>query len=566
MIKRVMKVNSIYFSLFITIVFCSCKKNSDTQPNPPVNPGTTFEIKKQTINAAAFISAGSLHNMNVVPVIQISFSDKVDRNSVSSALSYTNKSKGAITVPYSVSYQNGDSALTVTPSGNLEYLNEYLFSISILLKSVAGKALMNRVDLDFYTGIDSSDKFPRISDDSLLTLVQKQTFKYFWDFGHPVSGMARERNTSGETVTTGGTGFGIMAIPVAINRNFITRADGLARLQKVVGFLKNTAQHFHGAFSHWMNGSTGVVVPFASNDDGADIVETSYLMMGLLTARQYFDGTDLNEINLRSDIDSLWNNVEWNWFRQGGKNVLYWNWSPNYGWAVNVPVQGWNETLITYVLAASSTTHAIPKAVYDSGFTRSGAMVNGNSYYGYDLPLGEPYGGPLFFEHYSFMGIDPNGLSDAYANYQMQTVNHSKINYEYCKANPKKYYGYSDSCWGLTASDIKNGYSASSPTNDLGVIAPTAAISSMPYTPTESMQALKFFYYKLGDKTWGEYGFKDAFDLNTTWFVDSYLAIDEGPIIAMIENYRTGLVWNLFTSCPEVKAGLQSLGFSAPYL
>ena len=269
---------------------------------------------------------------------------------------------------------------------------------------------------------------------------------------------------------------------------------------------------------------------------------------------------------MRTDIDSLWNEVEWDWFRQGGKNVLYWNWSPNYGWAVNVPVQGWNETLITYVLAASSTTHAIPKTVYDSGFTRNGAMVNGNSYYGYALPLGEPYGGPLFFEHYSFMGIDPNGLSDAYANYQTQTVNHSKINYEYCKANPKKYYGYSDSCWGLTASDIKNGYSASSPTNDLGVIAPTAAISSMPYTPTESMQALKFFYYKLGDKTWGEYGFKDAFDLNETWFADSYLAIDEGPIIAMIENYRTGLVWNLFTSCPEVKAGLQSLGFSAPYL
>ena len=378
--------------------------------------------------------------------------------------------------------------------------------------------------------------------------------------------MARERNTSGETVTTGGTGFGIMAIPVAINRNFITRADGLARLQKIAGFLKNTAQHFHGAFSHWMNGSTGAVVPFAQNDNGADIVETSYLMMGLLTARQYFDGTDAGETNLRTDIDSLWNAVEWDWFRQNGKNVLYWNWSPDYGWAVNVPVQGWNETLITYVLAASSTTHAIPKTVYDSGFTRNGAMVNGNSYYGYALPLGEPYGGPLFFEHYSFMGIDPNGLSDAYANYQTQTVNHSKINYEYCKANPKKYYGYSDSCWGLTASDIKNGYSASSPTNDLGVIAPTAAISSMPYTPTESMQALKFFYYKLGDKTWGEYGFKDAFDLDEAWFADSYLAIDEGPIITMIENYRTKLLWNLFTSCPEVKAGLQSLGFSAPYL
>ena len=505
-----------------------------------------------------------MYGIKTNPVIRFSFTAPIDKNSVNNAFSYKNSSGAS--VAFSSSFENNDSTIVIQPASPLSFITKYVLSVSTALKSKAGGSLKNAATINLMTAIDSSYKFPVISDDSLLTLVQKQTFKYFWDFGHPVSGMARERNTSGEMVTTGGTGFGIMAIPVAINRNFITRADGLARLQKVVGFLKNTAQHFHGAFSHWMNGSTGVVVPFASNDDGADIVETSYLMMGLLTARQYFDGTDLNEINLRSDIDSLWNNVEWNWFRQGGKNVLYWNWSPNYGWAVNVPVQGWNETLITYVLAASSTTHAIPKAVYDSGFTRSGAMVNGNSYYGYDLPLGEPYGGPLFFEHYSFMGIDPNGLSDAYANYQMQTVNHSKINYEYCKANPKKYYGYSDSCWGLTASDIKNGYSASSPTNDLGVIAPTAAISSMPYTPTESMQALKFFYYKLGDKTWGEYGFKDAFDLNTTWFADSYLAIDEGPIIAMIENYRTGLVWNLFTSCPEVKAGLQSLGFSAPYL
>ena len=421
-------------------------------------------------------------------------------------------------------------------------------------------------NVNFTTTIDSSRKFPVISDDSLLTLVQQQTFKYFWDFGHPVSGMARERNTSGETVTTGGTGFGIMTIPVAVNRNFITRADGLARVQKIVSFLKNNAQHFHGAFSHWMNGTTGTVIPFASNDDGADIVETSYLVMGLLTARQYFNAADAAETNLRNDINDLWDEVEWDWFRQNGKNVLYWNWSPNSGWAVNVPIQGWNESLITYVLAASSNTHAIPKAVYDSGFARNGAMKNNNSYYGYTLPLGESYGGPLFFEHYSFLGIDPNALSDTYADYQTQTLNHTKINYEYCRANPKQYFGYSDSCWGLTASDIENGYTASSPTNDVSVIAPTAAISSIPYSSAESMKALKFFYYVLGDKLWGEYGFKDAFSLQDLWFADSYLAIDEGPIIVMIENYRTGLLWNLFTSCPEIKTGMTALGFSAPYL
>lgn len=556
-------------SLFILFAFLyiECNKSSNPPAPPPSPPATpAFQTIDHTINTVTFNSTGTLYGIAFAPVIHISFSDKIDRNSIAPAISYNNKSQGLTTVSYNITYQNNDSAILISPSQNLNPLNEYIFSLTTVLKSVSGKNLTNRLDLDFFTQIDSTDKFPQISDSALLDLVQSQTFKYFWDFGHPVSGMARERNTSGDVVTTGGTGFGIMAIPVAITRNFITRAEGIARVQKILDFLKNNALRFHGAFSHWMNGATGAVVPFSTNDDGADIVETSYLMMGLLTVRQYFNGTDAAETNLRNDINSLWNAVEWDWFRQNGKNVLYWNWSPNNGWAVNVPVQGWNETLITYVLAASSTTHGIPKTVYDSGFARNGAMKNNNSYYGYSLPLGPTLGGPLFFEHYSFLGINPNGLSDAYANYQTQTVNHSKINYEYCKANPFDFYGYSNLCWGLTASDVPNGYNASSPTNDIGVIAPTAAISSLPYTPTESMQALNFFYYKLGDKLWGQYGFKDAFSLKAGWFANSYLAIDEGPIICMIENYRTGLLWNLFTSCPEVKTGLQNLGFSAPYL
>jgi hypothetical protein len=542
------------------LVFLECNKKPATENPPP--PAPNFNSSDVKLNGQVVNSLN--YNVNLSPVLKFSFSAAINKNTVSAAISF--KDKLGTSVPYTTAYENNDNVVVVQPSSNLNYLTGYTVSVSTSLKSTAGGSLIGGVDVSFVTRIDSSRKFPVISDNALLDLVQQQTFKYFWDFGHPVSGMARERNTSGETVTTGGTGFGIMAIPVAVNRNFITRTEGLARVQKIVGFLKNTAPHFHGAFSHWMNGSTGAVVPFAANDDGADLVETSYLVMGLLTARQFFNGAVAAEITLRTDIDSIWHGVEWDWFRQNGKKVLYWNWSPNSGFAVNVPIQGWNESLITYVLAASSTTHGIPKPVYDSGYARNGAMVNNNTYYGYQLPLGPPLGGPLFFEHYSFLGINPNGLTDAYANYQTQTVNHTKINYEYCKANPKQYFGYSDSCWGLTASDIENGYTASSPTNDVSVIAPTAAISSIPYTPTESMKALKFFYYVLGDKLWGEYGFKDAFSLQNLWFASSYLAIDEGPIIVMIENYRTGLLWNLFSGCPEVKAGLLSLGFSAPYL
>lgn len=545
-------------TIILTLYLFSCSKKNEPAPQPQPE---AIAVKSIFINNT--LIDNSLYNNNTQPVIKVLFSGKVLPGSVASAISLTEVS-GAV-VPVNTTLQNNDSILIVQPSSSLKYLSKYIFQITTSLKSSSNGNLTAGTEKNFITQIDSTRKFPPLSDDSLLTLVQKQTSKYFWDFGHPVSGMARERNTSGDVVTTGGTGFGVMAIPVAINRNFITRAEGLARVQKIVNFLKNAA-HFHGAFPHWMDGVTGGVIPFSANDDGADLVETSYLMMGLLTARQYFNGTDAAEATLRTDINTIWNNVEWDWFQQNGKKVLYWHWSPNSGWAINVPIQGWNECLITYTLAASSATHSITKAVYDSGFARNGAMVNNNSYYGYTLPLGESYGGPLFFSHYSFLGINPNGLSDAYAYYTTQTKNHTFINYNYCKANPKKYFGYSDSCWGLTASDIENGYTASSPTNDVSVIAPTAAISSIPYTPTESMKALKFFYYVLGDKLWGEYGFKDAFSLHNLWFANSYLAIDEGPIITMIENYRTGLLWNLFTSCPEIKSGLLSLGFSAPYL
>ena len=548
--------------VLVSLVMSGCGKKSSSTPPPPPPPPPALSSVSVKINSQ--VVGLTNNNINTTPVIKFSFSAPVNHSTVSNAFSFSDNSGGAIA--FNSSYENNDSTVVIQPASALSFISKYSISVSTGLKSQANGSLQSAISLSFLTSIDSSDKFPIISDDALLTLVQQQTFKYFWDFGHPISGLARERNSSGDVVTSGGSGFGIMSIPVAINRNFITRAEGLVRMQKIVGFLKNTAQRFHGAFPHWLNGSTGVVVPFSTKDNGADLVETSYLVQGLLVARQFFNGADANETGLRMNIDSIWNSVEWSWFRKNSENVLYWHWSPTYNWDMNFPIRGWNECLITYILAASSPTYGIPRIVYDDGWAQNGAMKNNNSYYGFTLPLGPALGGPLFFAHYSFLGINPNGLSDQYANYQTQTLNHTKINYAYCVANPKNYYGYSSSCWGLTASDIQAGYTASSPTNDVGVIAPTAALSSFAYTPVESMQALKFFYYKLGNKIWGQYGFVDAFSLHNGWFADSYLAIDQGPIIVMIENYRTGLVWNLLTSCPEIKSGMTLLGFQAPYL
>lgn len=414
-----------------------------------------------------------------------------------------------------------------------------------------------------------------ISDDSLLSLVQYQTFRYFYDGAEPTSGLAPERihcdgdyrENDRHIITTGGSGFGMMAILTGIQRGFISRNDGFSHLKKNVDWLQS-ADRFHGAWPHWINGETGKVKPFSENDNGADIVETAFLIQGLLTVRQYFKDGNEQERQLAAQIDKLWREVEWNWFTKEGEKVLYWHWSPDKGWKMNVKVEGYNECLILYVLAASSPTHPIDGETYHKGWARNSQI--GSKTVTFDKPLAlkhndaEKYGGPLFWSHYSFLGLDPRGLKDIYADYWEHNVNHTLINRQWCIENPKNFEGYSENCWGLTASYSVNWYQAHAPgeQTDHGVISPTAALSSFPYAPEYAMQALRHFYFDLGTNIWGEYGFYDAFSIQYDWFPNDYLAIDQGPIIVMIENYRSGLLWNLFMSCPEITTGLSKLGFS----
>jgi exo beta-1,2-glucooligosaccharide sophorohydrolase (non-reducing end) len=399
------------------------------------------------------------------------------------------------------------------------------------------------------------------SDSALLDMVQKATFKYFWDYAHPVSGLARERLGSGETCAIGGSGFGVMAILVGIEREFITRAQGIARMLIILNFLTTKADRFHGAFPHWMNGSTGKVIPFSAKDDGGDLVETSYMIEGLLTAREYFDQDNSDEKQIRDLITSIWESVEWDWYRKDNGDFLFWHWSPNYNWDMNFPIQGFNETMITYLLAIASPTHPVPSNLYYKGWASSPNYKNGKSYYGIPLYVGWDYGGPLFFAHYSFLGFDPRGKKDIYTNYFINNKNYTLIDQAYCANNPKNFPGYNADTWGLTASDNPWGYGAQSPTNDNGTISPTAALSSMPYTPELSMRALKSFYYVYGNNLWGTYGFYDAFNIDQNWYASSYIAIDEGPIIDMIENYRSQLLWKNFMTNPEIRTMLDAIGF-----
>jgi hypothetical protein len=405
-----------------------------------------------------------------------------------------------------------------------------------------------------------------LPNEALLEAIQRQTFNFFWEGTHPESGLARDRcRSAGPTddlITTGGSGFGAMAIIVAVERGWITRAAGVERIIRMLNLL-NRATCYHGVFPHFMNGRTGATVPFTRKDDGGDLVETSLLVMGLLCAREYFDRDTPEEAKLRGLVNYICNDIEWNWYARDGRNVLSWHWSPNNGWSVDLDIRGWNECLITYVLAAGASRYPISPRAYHAGFAESRSFLNGKSYYGIQLPLGVPFGGPLYFAHYSFCGIDPRGLKDRYADYWQQNLQHVRINHAHCENNPLNWPGYSASCWGLTSSDDAEGYLAHSPENDNGTISPTAAVSSMPYAPREAMQAIRHFLTVHGDKVWGRFGFVDAFCEAKNWYADTFLAIDQGPMILMIENYRTGLLWKLFMNAPEVRAGLRALSFSS---
>ena len=412
-----------------------------------------------------------------------------------------------------------------------------------------------------------------LTENQLLDTIQWQTFNYFWDGAEPNSGLARERlhmdniypTSPKNTVTTGGSGFGLMAILVGVERGFITRQESVNRYFRIVDFLEK-ADRFHGAWSHWLNGETGKVLPFSKKDNGGDLVETAFLVQGLITVAEYFKDGNEQEQELVLKIDKLWKGVEWDWYTKNGDDVLYWHWSPEFAWDMNFPVGGYNECLIMYVLAASSPTHSINKSVYDKGWARKGAIVSKDSLYGEPLVLDyfehdDAAIGPLFWAHYSYLGLNPNGLSDQYADYWKLTQNQAKIHYKYAVDNPEHFKGYGDRLWGLTSSYSIKGYAGHRPGADLGVISPTAALSSFPYTPNESMQMLKNLY-KNHDSLIGKYGPYDAFSLQDNWYLPRYLAIDQGPIPVMIENYRTQLLWNLFMKNKDVKKGLKKLGFT----
>lgn len=412
-------------------------------------------------------------------------------------------------------------------------------------------------------------ELPAASDSALLDMVQEYTLRYFTDFAHPHTGLARERSNdlNGDIVTTGGTGFGLMSLIVGVERGFLSREQAIRIIERIVSFLEE-CEKFHGAWAHWYDGDTGKTFSFSQYDNGGDIVETSFLVEGLIAVRQWLkDSPDASEKALAQRCDELWKGVEWDWYTRG-EDALYWHWSKQYGWKMNHKIRGFDETFIAYVLAAASPTHPIPASVYENCYKDSPVYFNGKEYYGIRLDLGMDYGGPLFFTHYSYLGLDPHALVVDGSNLYDRNRAHSLIHYNYAVANPKGHRGLGADLWGFTSSDDPLvGYTSHHPMTEAenGTVSPTAAVSSIVYTPEESLGVIRHLYYELGEKVFGKYGFYDAYNpsmVEGQQVVKSHLAIDQGPQVVMIENYRSGLIWDLFMTAPEIHEGLNKLGFT----
>ncbi|WP_099367489.1 glucoamylase family protein [Sphingobacterium sp. 1.A.4] len=449
-----------------------------------------------------------------------------------------------------------------------------ILTIALLFSGLGSFSCHNQVQEKPVASADTTTQsIPK--EDSLLNKIQSQTLQYFWEGAEPNSGLARERihidgvypQNDQQVVTIGGSGFGIMGLVVGMERGFINKEEGTQRLDKIMDFL-GKIERFHGAWSHWYHGDTGKVKAFSEKDNGGDIVETAFLTQALIVVREYFkNGNDLQK-SIAKKADALWKEINWKHYTNG-QHVIYWHWSKTHEFGMNHAVQGYDECLITYILAASSPTHPIDTAVYNQGWARNGAIKSDLKKF--DIPISIKHNakpgevGPLFWAHYSFMGLNPSDLQDAYVNYGDVVKNHTKINIAYSEANPKGYKGYgADKGWGWTASYSIAGYDAHHPDNDKSVISPTAALSSMPYAPKESIAFAKYLFDQLGNKVWGKYGFYDAYSETENWYPQRYLAIDQGPIVVMIENYRTGLIWDLFMQAPEIQKGLKKLGFKSP--
>jgi hypothetical protein len=419
--------------------------------------------------------------------------------------------------------------------------------------------------------------------DKLMNDEQEAAVRFYVDEALPASGLSPEgRPGWGPTITAiGASGMGIENIIVGVERGFIPRQEGLDLILRQLRFLDTKAEKQKGAFGHWMDDGSGEIKPFMNPGTSVDLVETAFLIEGVIIAREYFKGDTPEEKELREIANRLSANVEWdkfmaraekdpsnpkktNWVHETNAPVMIWHWHPVDGFS-DVPVKGFNEALMCYLLGIGSETHPInPQSYYEGWMDPQRGLGKAREDFGIKHSLGYGVGWPLFFAHYTFIGYDPKQVSYDGKSYFDHFVDACRIQQLYAKSRAGEFKGF-DTLWGQAASLYPKGYRPNEPgPRDDGTIASTAALSSMPYLPEAVIPCMESMYLNYGDRLWGPYGFYNAINPTQNWVGQKYIGIELGPIAPMIENYRSGLFWKLFMQSPEARRAAKKIEEAKP--
>ncbi len=400
---------------------------------------------------------------------------------------------------------------------------------------------------------------------ALVDTVQHTGVMYFWEQANPANGLVKDRSTAGSPASIAATGFGLSALCVGVDHGWLTREQVKGRVLTTLNTFWTGPQSsaasgtigYKGLYYHFLDMNTAT----RTWDSELSTIDTALLFAGILDTKMYFTGADSQEVLIRQLADSIYYRADWNFARNFNQGILQ-GWKPGTGFGGFGQWVGYNEAMILYILALGSPTHPVPTTAW-SKWTSNYLW---QTLYGQSFLICPP----LFTHQYSHCWIDFSGMQDNYmraqsSNYAENSRRATLAQHSYCIANPGAWTGYSDSLWGLTASDDPFGYAAhgAPPSqSDNGTITPTAGLSSIVFTPELSVPLLHNLWDNWRATTWGPYGFKDAFNPYYGWVDTDYLGIDQGPIVLMMENYRNGSVWARTYQNLDLRTGLARAGFT----
>ncbi len=405
-----------------------------------------------------------------------------------------------------------------------------------------------------------------ITTEALLDTVQHAGVMYFWNEANPANGMVKDRDTGGSVSSIAATGFGLSALCIGVDHGWLDRAAVRSRVLTTLntfwtgpqGTAVNGMIGYKGLYYHWLDMNTAT----RTWDAELSTIDTALLMAGIIDARHYFTGSDPEEVQIRALADSIYLRCNWE-FMRNFSNGIKMGWKPGGGGFGGFgPWVGYNEAMILYILALGSPTHPIPA----SQWTTWTSTYSWQTRYGY-TNINFP---PLFGHQYSHCWVDFRGLQDVFTfskgiTYFENSRRATLAQRAYCIANPSNWVAYSDSLWGLTASDDPFGYAAHGappPWSENGTITPTAGISSLPFAPEVVVPLMHNLWDNWRGTLWGPYGFTDAFNPTQSWVGQDVLGIDQGPIVMMIENYRNEAVWRRISQNEWIANGLTRAGFT----